>query len=57
MSTAWLMESHGVPGSIHVTHTTYVAIKDCDAFDCISRGVMDLGDGRPMKTYLVKRVG
>ncbi|HBB32318.1 MAG TPA: adenylate/guanylate cyclase domain-containing response regulator [Cyanobacteria bacterium UBA9273] len=51
VNTASRMESHGVPGRIHVTEATYARLQDQYLFQ--ERGLIDVkGKGR-MKTYLL----
>ncbi len=52
VNTASRMESHGVPGGIHVTEATYEILKDKYAFE--ERGVIDVKGKGPMKTWLLK---
>lgn len=51
VNTASRMESHGVPGGIHVTEATYELLKDGYAFE--ERGVIDVKGKGPMKTWLL----
>jgi class 3 adenylate cyclase/ligand-binding sensor domain-containing protein len=51
VNTASRMESHGVPGRIHVTASTYNALKDKYQFE--SRGVMEIKGKGKMETYLL----
>jgi class 3 adenylate cyclase/HAMP domain-containing protein len=52
VNTASRMESHGVPGRIHVTEATYQQLKD--EFDFESRGTMEIKGKGMMQTYLLK---
>jgi guanylate cyclase len=51
VNTASRMESHGVPGRIHVSESTRVLIGD--AYICEARGIIDVKGKGPMPTYLV----
>lgn len=51
VNTASRMESHGVPGRIHVTESTYKMVKDKYQFE--SRGVMEIKGKGKMETYLL----
>ncbi len=51
VNTASRMESHGVPGKIHVTQSTYNLLKDQYQFE--SRGVMEIKGKGKMETYLL----
>ena len=51
VNTASRMESHGVPGRIHVSESTRVLIED--AYVCEARGTIDVKGKGPMATYLV----
>jgi adenylate cyclase len=51
VNTASRMESHGVPGRIHVSESTRLLIED--AYVCEARGVIDVKGKGPMRTYLV----
>lgn len=51
VNTASRMESHGVPGKIHVTESTYDLLKDQYKFE--SRGVMEIKGKGKMETYLL----
>ena len=51
VNTASRMESHGVPGRVHVTHAAYEALRV--DFDFESRGVIDVKGKGPMETYLL----
>lgn len=52
VNTASRMESHGVPGEIQVTQTTYNLLKDKYRFE--DRGIIDVKGKGPMQTYLLK---
>lgn len=49
------METHGILGMIHISSSTYDAIKDCRIFECTSRGGMNIKGKGFLNTYLVKR--
>jgi class 3 adenylate cyclase len=51
VNTASRMESHGVPGRIHVTETTYLALRE--QFDFEERAPMEIKGKGLMKTYLL----
>lgn len=51
VNTASRMESHGVPGRIHVTEATYQLL--CDSFDLEPRGVVDVKGKGPMRTWFL----
>ncbi len=51
VNTASRMESHGVPGRIHVSESTRLLIED--AYVCEPRGIIDVKGKGPMPTYLV----
>jgi adenylate cyclase len=51
VNTASRMESHGIPGRIQVTETTYRILRDCYSFE--KRGVIDVKGKGPMPTYLL----
>jgi len=55
VNTASRMESHGVPGGIHVTERA----RNCLApwFEFEDRGVIDVKGKGPMRTYLLVRAG
>ncbi len=53
VNTASRMESHGVPGRVHVTQAVYERLKG--AFEFESRGVIDVRGKGPMATYLLLR--
>lgn len=52
VNTASRMESHGIPGQIQISDTTYELIKE--NFHCEPRGLIDVKGKGPMKTYLLK---
>jgi class 3 adenylate cyclase len=47
------MESHGIPGRIHVTQSTYELLKDTFSFE--SRGLLEIKGKGMMETFLVVR--
>jgi class 3 adenylate cyclase len=51
VNTASRMESHGVPGRVHVTQSTYELLRD--HFELESRGMLDVKGKGPMQTYLL----
>jgi guanylate cyclase len=51
VNTASRMESHGVPGRIHVSESTRLLIEG--AYICEARGLIDVKGKGPMPTYLV----
>jgi class 3 adenylate cyclase len=51
VNTASRMESHGIPGRIHVTEATYQHLRNAYAFE--SRGTIDVRGKGPMSTYLL----
>ena len=51
VNTASRMESHGVPGRIHVSEATRLLIED--RYVCEPRGIIDVKGKGPMPTYLV----
>ena len=51
VNTASRMESHGVPGRIHVTESTYNLVKDKYQFE--SRGIIEIKGKGNMETYLL----
>ena len=53
VNTAARMESHGVPGRIHISAATYELIKQ--EFTCDSRGMIDVKGKGEMETWFVKR--
>ncbi|MCW6052169.1 MASE1 domain-containing protein [Lyngbya sp. CCAP 1446/10] len=52
VNTASRMESHGLPGSIHVTATTYQQLQDKYVFE--SRGAIEVKGKGKMTTYLLQ---
>jgi len=52
VNTASRMESHGIPGEIQISETTYELIKE--NFRCEPRGLIDVKGKGPMRTYLLK---
>ena len=52
VNTASRMESHGLPGSIHVTATTYQQLQDKYFFE--SRGAIEVKGKGKMTTYLLQ---
>jgi guanylate cyclase len=52
VNTASRMESHGIPGQIQISETTYEMIKK--SFICEPRGIIDVKGKGSMKTYLLK---
>ena len=53
VNTAARMESHGVPGRIHISTPTYELIKQ--EFVCESRGMIDVKGKGEMETWFVER--
>jgi guanylate cyclase len=51
VNTAARMESHGVPGAIHVTRTVHEALADRCRFE--ARGTVDVKGKGPMETWLL----
>src|SRR5687767_2677143 len=51
VNTASRMESHGVPGRIHLTDATYELLRD--EFDCEPRGTIDVKGKGPMRTWFL----
>jgi adenylate cyclase len=51
VNTASRMESHGVPGRIHLTDATYQLIRD--AFECEPRGTIEVKGKGPMRTWFL----
>jgi adenylate cyclase len=51
VNTAARMESHGMPGHIHVTESTYRLLRDRYSFE--DRGVIDVKGKGPMRTYFL----
>lgn len=52
VNTASRMESHGIPGRIQVTDTTYERLRG--SFEFEKRGVVDVRGKGPMTTYLLR---
>ena len=52
VNTASRMESHGLPGEIHVSEATYRMIRDLYRFE--PRGTIEIKGKGPMSTYLLK---
>jgi adenylate cyclase len=52
VNTASRMESHGIPGEIQISETTYKLVKN--KFICEPRGEIDVKGKGSMKTYLLK---
>ena len=52
MNTASRMESHGVPGKIHITERMYEILKD--DFRCIPRGIVDVKGKGEMETWFLE---
>ena len=52
VNTASRMESHGIPGQIQISETTYELIKE--NFHCEPRGLIDIKGKGQMQTYLLK---
>jgi class 3 adenylate cyclase len=46
------MESHGLPGSVQVSESTRVLLKD--EFDLEERGTIEVKGKGPMRTWLVR---
>ncbi len=51
VNTASRMESHGVPGRIHVSDATYRLL--VDGFECEPRGTIDVKGKGPMRTWFL----
>ena len=51
VNTAARMESHGVPGAIHITERAHHRL--ATAFDFEDRGIIDVKGKGPMRTYLL----
>jgi guanylate cyclase len=51
VNTASRMESHGIPGRVHVTEATYRRLRD--TFDLEPRGSVDVKGKGSMATYLL----
>ncbi|HUO83909.1 MAG TPA: adenylate/guanylate cyclase domain-containing protein [Thermoanaerobaculia bacterium] len=52
VNTASRMESHGLPGEIHVSDSTYQMIRGL--YRCEPRGTIEIKGKGPMSTYLLK---
>ncbi|XP_077340614.1 guanylate cyclase soluble subunit beta-2-like [Lithobates pipiens] len=52
VNTASRMESHGVPDKIHLSPTTFQALKHKD-FDIVERGIIDVKGKGKMNTYFL----
>ena len=52
VNTAARMESHGIPGEIQITESTYNMLKG--NYVCEERGIIEVKGKGPMKTYLLK---
>jgi adenylate cyclase len=52
VNTASRMESHGIPGQIQISESTYALIRE--TFRCEPRGTIEVKGKGPMKTYLLK---
>jgi adenylate cyclase len=52
VNTAARMESHGTPGEIQVTESTYRLLRDRFAFD--ERALIDVKGKGPMRTYYLR---
>ena len=48
------MESHGSPGEIQITRTTYELIRD--EFECEPHGTVDVKGKGPMETWFLRSV-
>ena len=46
------MESHGLPGEIHVSETTWALIRE--HFVCEERGTVDIKGKGPMRTFWLR---
>ena len=53
VNTASRMESHGVPGRIHLSDATYELIRD--EFECEPRGTIEVKGKGPMRTWFLLR--
>ena len=53
VNTASRMESHGIPGIVHISEATYKQIKG--DFNIESRGFIDVKGKGKMKTYILKK--
>jgi class 3 adenylate cyclase/HAMP domain-containing protein len=51
VNTASRMESHGVAGRVHVSHTTYDLLRE--EFEFEARGTIEIKGKGPMQTYLL----
>ena len=51
VNTASRMESHGVPGRIHLSDATYELIRD--EFECEPRGTIEVKGKAPMRTWFL----
>jgi guanylate cyclase len=51
VNTASRMESHGVPGRLHITEATHALV--ADRFDCESRGMVEIRGKGALTTWLV----
>jgi class 3 adenylate cyclase len=51
VNTASRMESHGLPGAIHVTERAYERLRD--RYDLRQRGTIEVKGKGPMTTYLL----
>jgi class 3 adenylate cyclase len=47
------MESHGVPGKIHISRASYSAIRNKDDYRIKERGMINVKGKGPMQTYLI----
>ncbi len=52
MNIASRMESHGVPGRVQISETTYALVKD--DFACEARGEIDVKGKGMMRTWFVE---
>ena len=52
VNTASRMESHGIPGIVHISESTYKHIKGKFNIEC--RGMIDVKGKGEMKTYILK---
>lgn len=52
VNTASRMESHGIPGEIQVSETTYLLLKD--QYEFLERGVIEIKGKGEMRVYLLK---
>ncbi|GLC33173.1 hypothetical protein PLESTB_000362800 [Pleodorina starrii] len=53
VNTASRMESHGLPGHIHISHACYACIKNKDSFVIRPRGNITIKGKGMMQTYLI----